>query len=264
MQRISKHPCLTHPAAIQAICQPLLKLYINYFAHVQIDNERRFSAITNHPLYTEHYLKNQFYNIDIHTADWAVSEKYIVWDAIELTGQSANENLLAAQFGVEHIFTLMEKDRNGISYYHFGSNLLGKAINQVYVSNINLLTLFIEYFKEKISNDKIISRSYDMKFPISEAAEGFSTTTRDVALDQRFIRENFLADVQKVSLSAREWEMLRWLHHGKTAREIAEILQLADVTVHKHLSNIKSKTRCYTQFQLGEFFQKNYGQISLK
>ncbi len=60
----------------------------------------------------------------------------------------------------------------------------------------------------------------------------------------------------KSRLSSRQMEVMWWLHQGKTASEIAEILGVADVTIRKHIINIKEKTNCHTMFQLGGYYAK--------
>jgi DNA-binding CsgD family transcriptional regulator len=265
LPNIAKHPSLIYAENVRTICQPLKKLNINYFSHVQIDKSNQFSAIANNPDYGEHYLRNKCYNIDIHTADRNLLGKHVIWDAFELSGKAADENQIAIQCGVDHIFTIIDQDQNGTHYYHFGSNILGKAINQIYLSNIDLLKLFICHFKEKVMSDKLLRQAYDLKFIIGEDAENYSATTHLHQLDSQKIRTAFLKDLRLIhlhqeqhkALSHREIEILMWLHHGKTANEIAQILNIAEITVNKHIANIKEKAKCYTQFQLGEFFSKN-------
>ena len=47
--------------------------------------------------------------------------------------------------------------------------------------------------------------------------------------------------VEPSSLTAREREVLVWVVHGKTNREIAAILLISPGTVRKHLENIFGK-----------------------
>lgn len=261
VSKIVKHPSIVYAEDIKSICQPLQKLKINYFAHVHIDKSKQFSAIANHPRYAEHYLKNKCYNMDIHMADTSILGKYIIWDAIEFSGKSAVEHQTAIQFGIDHVFTIIEADPSGTHYFHFGSNLLDKSINQIYISQIELLKLFVCYFKEKIISNRVLHAAYDLKFSIDDEVNAFEIKTDACQLNQLQMKSDFLNDMQLIKkrklLSAREIEILTWLHHGKTVNEIANILQLADITVNKHIANIKEKAQCYTQFQLGEFFNQS-------
>ena len=257
--KVSTHPALTHAQDVKTICQPLEKLNINYFAHGYIDKSNHLTAISSNPIYFENYLKNKHYNIDIHTARPMTLGDQIMWDAIELTGKCASETEEAKQFGVDHVFTLIEHEKNGTHYYHFASNKMGTAINQVYLNHIDLLKLFVCHFKEKTSTHKVLRQAYDLKFSIDEETEGFLIKGNASQLSS----SGFLKDIKlssatlpaSKSLSIREMEILMWLHHGKTVNDIARILNLADITINKHIANIKEKSGCYTQFQLGEFFK---------
>lgn len=57
--------------------------------------------------------------------------------------------------------------------------------------------------------------------------------------------------------TAREIECINWMIKGKTSLEIAMILNLSERTVETHINNIKKKTKCYKQFQLGYILGKN-------
>lgn len=48
-------------------------------------------------------------------------------------------------------------------------------------------------------------------------------------------------EVEEDLLTKREKEILEWIGHGKSQKEIAEILHLAPKTVDKHISNMKEK-----------------------
>src|SRR3989338_8040869 len=52
-------------------------------------------------------------------------------------------------------------------------------------------------------------------------------------------------------LTVREYECVDYLIRGKTAEEIAIILNISKRTVETHVQNIKRKMNCYNQFRLG-------------
>ena len=254
-----QHPVLTNSQDIKDICQPLETLNITYFAHIQVDHQGLFSAISNNPAFHNHYINNEYYNADIHLASEADLGKYIVWDAIDCHGQSEKMNKEAEAFGIQHTFTIVEKNNKGKHYYHFSTNVTNKSINQSYIRNLELLKLFILHFNDKINPSKILSNAHDIKFSIAENAPGFLLKNGNMTEDKTS-RALFLKKLQLASststpdLSLREIEILSWLHRGKSLNQISEILQLAEITIKKHIAIIKDKTGCYTQFQLGEYF----------
>src|SRR4051794_30499128 len=87
--KISQHPNLIHAHDLRELCRPLENLNITYFTHAHVDNNGQFSALTNNPRFSEHYLRNQYYNADIHLAQTSELGNYVIWDAIERYGLSA-------------------------------------------------------------------------------------------------------------------------------------------------------------------------------
>lgn len=263
IKNVSKHPAILHAQDIADICRPLHKLNITYFSHVNIDKEKKFSALSNHPEFTHHYLKNKYYNVDIHMAEMDSIQNYCVWDSIQYTGLSAKMNVEARELGLRHTFTIIQKNNESQDYYHFATHLHDSSINQRYLANMDLLKLFIMNFKSTMQLSKSLSSVYDVKFSIDDNAQGYTiklpqtpsdnTTMRKSFLDAIQLNEKFLIDGNRF-LSLREIEILYWLHNGKTANDIACLLGIAAITVNKHIANIKTKTQCYTQFQLGELF----------
>ena len=115
-----------------------------------------------------------------------------------------------------------------------------------------------------MNKSRVLSKGYELRFSIKndvdENLAKFSFKNNLTLLRQTFLQS--LHAERKVildnnqSLSLREMEVLIWLHRGKNARDIAQILEVADVTINKHIMHIKKKMECYSYFQLGEKFSK--------
>jgi DNA-binding CsgD family transcriptional regulator len=257
MNKAIKHPVLNVAKSVAEICHPLKILDIGYFSHVRIDKKGHFSALSSSVGFAEHYLVNKYYNADIHMAKNNNHGQYVIWDAIERYGLSEKMFQEAMAFGIDHTFTIIERDTTGDNFYHFASDMRGTSINQVYLSNIELLKLF----NEKVHASKELANVYQHTFTLDQNAAGF--TAKNVLPNEQ---ESRLAFQQAIKLnkklhgrsikplSYREVEILDWLHHGKTTEQIAQILTVSNVTINKHVANIKEKTGCYTQFQLGELY----------
>ena len=56
----------------------------------------------------------------------------------------------------------------------------------------------------------------------------------------------------KQYLTPMELECIRWLHKGKSAELISEILGKSRKTIERQIASIKRKYNCYTLFQLGQ------------
>ena len=261
--KIENHPSLIYAAEIAEICKGLKHLNITYFAHTKVTAEG-LSAITNNPGFCEHYFKNHYYNFDINQAKKGLIKKYFLWDSIERRGQTAKMHEEAGGFGVKHTFTILEKCGNERNYYHFANNANDNSINQVYLTNIDLLEFFIKHFKDKVNNSHL-SKAYDVKFSIDNAESDYQVSCnpemvdmdkqRKQLMNEMDVKEKFHIDATK-TLSIRDIQILLWLHKGKTVEDIANILNLAYVTVNKRIQIIKAKLHCYNQFQLGEKFRE--------
>lgn len=250
MKSIQNHPSLLYAQDISTLCQPLLKLNISYFAHVHIDLAGHFSGVSNNAAFGEHYLKNKYYNADIHMASENKFGHYVIWDAIERSGQSLKMHSEAAEFGVRHTFTIIEKDHTGKHFYHFANNSPSPTINQVYLTNIDLLKLFIAYFKDNIKQSKLLAKAYDIKFKLDTTAKGYIIKTDDKIRvpEIEFIRELKLGThFSNHALSKRQLDCLYYLIRGMTVKEISNYLNLSPKTVEHYLDAAKIKLNCFSR-----------------
>lgn len=261
---IENHPTIICQNDIAEICRPLKKLNITYFCHVNI-NDNRFSALANNPGFHRHYLENEYYNADIHMADSQLIKDHFIWDSIERRGKSLHMHQEAGELGVKHTFTILEKNHLGLNYYHFATNQHDRSINQVYLANLDILKLFTMHFIHQVHQSRQLSRAYDIKFGMDPDADGYTIVSRLDHENNFILRREFLSELKLgnhfqlpngKSLTERQLKILYWLHNGKTISDISSIMHLAEITVHKHVADIKSKTGCYTQFQMGEYFSK--------
>lgn len=259
---IQKHPGILHAVDMQTICQPLSKLGITYFGHVIINKAAEFSALSNNPRFIDHYFTQRYFNADIHLAKSNTINQFCLWDSVNLAGRSAELYRESADFGVCHTFTLHQPNGDEHEYFHFATSKPNPSINQIYLSNLDLLKRFIWYFKERVNQSKILMKAYQFNYSLASTAlfdaEQFSIDDKYTHLRQEFLSETsiekkLLFGNGKI-LSKMDIDILFWMHQGKTVHDISRLLNVAEVTINKHISNMKRKFGCYTQFQLGEKF----------
>lgn len=254
-EKISKHPALNFTQEISDICKPLHNLGITYFAHVHIDKEGNFSALNNNPKFIELYMNNKYYNADIHTADNKKFGNYVIWDALELRGKSKKMDCDAGKFGVKHPFTIIERSENSRDFYHFANNYESKAINQVYITNLDLLKKFVLYFKDSISQSKSLSSAYDIKFELDKNVIGY-TLENDMNFENLNVnRAAFLQDINQSfhtidDFPPQQARCLKLLLEGKTAKEIANQLNLSRRSVEHYIQAIRKKLNCKNKIEL--------------
>lgn len=275
MNKINSHPNQLYANELADICRPLERLNINYFGHAQVDPNGRFAGLNNHPGFMDHYLKNGYFNADIHMAQHSQLGKYVLWDNIVLDKESEKMSCEAIEFGLDHTFTIIETDMNGMQYYHFSSNLIGNSINQEYFRNLDLLERFILYFKEQIQTSKNLNTAYSTTYLLSQDSPKFLaesnqpeiiTNQRELFLQQIKLRSakhishsifsnesiNYIRNYFKGVLSQRETDCLLHTLLGKTAKITANDLGISRRTVEEHLASIKNKINVYSKAELIE------------
>jgi DNA-binding CsgD family transcriptional regulator/PAS domain-containing protein len=83
-----------------------------------------------------------------------------------------------------------------------------------------------------------------------------------LANDSSFSFEYLNKNPSKTYLSKKEIECVNWLIKGKSSSEIAAILHISKRTVEAHMNNVKTKLKCYKQFQVG-YLVGRYGYLLL-
>ncbi len=267
MRKINNHPTIEYTDEIQAICKPLLNLNINYFTHVNIDNASNFSAISTHPEFHKHYLKQCYYHADIHLSDIATHCNFILWDALESSGESTQMQQDAGDFKIRHTFTIVDKNAHGDNYYHFSTSVKENSFNQVYLSNLDLLKLFINYFNNTIDQASHLSKAYDIKFSLHENLAKYTLATHNIsAMRSEFIQSLALQNSNSknksdvlvihkdsqltIPLSKQQAKCLLLLVHGHHAGEMAAKLHLSIRTINHYIEHIKTKLGCRNSKEL--------------
>lgn len=262
---LNKHPLFNYTSEIADICKPLNLLNINYFAHANIDSKKQFSVISSGPHFVEHYLRNHYFNADIHMTEKTLGS-YVMWDFVKLGGKSHKMHTEAGQFGIKHTFTIIEKnDDETYDYYHFASKVPDNSINQMYLANLDLLKVFILHFKENIAKAKHLSAAYNFKILPYDNLSSYTTEEKLISPEIKadFIKQLcwnktnathfFLLDAQLSQvLTLREQECLYFYIHGKSPKEISSILFVSKRTVEQYMENIKIKLNVQNKSQLIE------------
>ncbi len=267
-QKIISHPSLIHNEDLKTICQPLQKLGIHYFAHVNINDASQFSVLSLDPVFIKLYLEKSYYNFDAHFVESRISEQYLIWDTIEREKES---KILYDDFhhcSLGHTFTIMQNNGDSKDCYHFGSWLGNNAINGAYLQNIDLLKKFILYFQDKVNSSKELRAAYDIRFSMTNHEAGYHAKN----LGQVITAEELMPplDLKRFYLNRSTWlsrkeiECLHWLSYGKTADEVAMIMSITQRTVRAHIRNIKDKLNCQSQFQLGIAYAKLQNLIEIE
>lgn len=137
---------------------------------------------------------------------------------------------------IEYGITLIKREEDGFGFYNLGIKSSDSSIINKYVNNLNEYESFIQDFQDKTKN-LFCSAKYLKPHINSESTDD----------DFRKTGHQF----GRLHLTNREYECVNYLIRGKTAEEIAIILNISRRTVETHVQNIKRKMNCYNQFRLG-------------
>lgn len=72
------------------------------------------------------------------------------------------------------------------------------------------------------------------------------------------VKQGIYETGRRYALTMREIECLSYLTTGKTAKEIARLINVAPRTVEAHISNIRFKTGCHTKRDLNQWFEETF------
>jgi DNA-binding NarL/FixJ family response regulator len=123
-----------------------------------------------------------------------------------------------------------------------------------------MLNQFIRYFHHGVKSIPDLLQAYQIKFKLQPNNGSFSLNeyNKDLSLIRNAIMQELTIPDKKDKpinpLTEQQIKIMHWLHLGKTIQDIAIIMNIAEVTVNKHIANIKTRLGCYTQFQLGEIY----------
>jgi len=120
-QLLEQHPSTRYSEDMQTVCRPLKRLQIDYFAHAHFDDNGEFVCNSSNPRFFTEYFRQGFYNYDFHLGEIAKTQRYVLWDFMSLKGETKALYELGLNFGVKHIFTIIDKVDNKINCYHFAA-----------------------------------------------------------------------------------------------------------------------------------------------
>lgn len=259
LDKLKNHPMMLHHQAIKDICNPLNALNITTFSHVRVNNDQSFSCLVTDPDFAKNYMNKKHYNADVHAdKNHCHLLNCLMWDNIEAKGATAEMLQDAADFQFNSIFTIVQKqDDNQVDYYHFGTHLKNRAMNQLYVNQFDLLEQFIQHFNESVKRAPQIAAAYDITVELDQ--KSFIFTEQDRVLFQALIiqREKFLnaLSVQAFNMQIAahpqscqlpyftpgELKTIPMLLEGFTAKEIAKIQGVSYRTVEEYVATLKKK-----------------------
>lgn len=246
---VNSHISLTSNDDIRKICNGFFsgkKININHINYFHKDKSGSVYYLCSNHDWIKHYIESGYTHIGaFETKQYLSNERYVLWDSLDSDDIILKDS--KELINVEHGLTVVQKEKDGISFFNFGNN--NGDINNLnqYINNLMHLNEFIPYFLAKAKN--IIKDANNQRIIVTPKYAPINKE-QDVILKER--------------LSQREMECVYWYLKGKSSGEIAIILEISRRTVETHIENIKLKLDCSNLFQLGyriaamRFFAEGY------
>lgn len=243
MQLSHNHIFYTANANIANIVKPLEKLGINYFSFGRSYHDGSRIYLTNCCHYLDNYFKEGHYltgNTECKPETY--KDQVLFWST------APNQKILndcARAWGIDHGIWIFKSHENYCEIFTFATNSGNDRIINVYLSKMDLLNSFMEYFREKAAS--IIKQAENQKIflPFNKTLDLNNTLikTEDFNILPHKTNRNY-------SLTKRQLQCCLLLTKGKTSREIAASLDLSPRTVEYYLEIAKTKLNCKNKFEL--------------
>ena len=256
-KKLQNHPTLLQTQDLHDLCKPLSFLGVTTFAHLKISPEHQLSVLCNHPTSLINYVHKKYYeadpcvNIKPETTDIG---QYLVWDAVQCQGQTADMLADSTSLDYRHVFTIIKKDADISHFYHFGTHLLNPSIHLMYINNLDLLDRFITYFNVQVKQSKKLLTAYDIVLNSDQRTSCVTVDNKQPLVtnlqDKRklFLRSMLMEDPP--NLTVKEIECAKLLAKGKTAKEIAIQVGLSYRTIEDRINTLKYKLKAQNKSDL--------------
>ena len=243
MNHLSSHILFKKYKKVQTLCLPLTKLGISGFIYMRRYPDGRFIDLSNQIEWTNYFLDkylNEHYptqTVENHmlskqgTFLWSMEPENIVW--------KEGSKL----FGFGNGISIYKKSSEYCEVFCFYGKSTDCFLDKVYVQSFPLLEKFAKYFTEHMSSD--ILSAYEKSDLLVTPEKYVHSEWKIITEEQEkeFVKDLEISSIPSV-LSPREKECIFHSTSGKTAKEVARLVNLSPRTVEVHLANAKRKLGC--------------------
>lgn len=221
---------------VKELCEPYFKrLGLDHFNYIHRDNHSHVTYLCSNQKWLGHYIKKSYPKIGAFEQNTELSQyNYILWNGLD-----KNDPILIdskEMLGVEYGITIIKQEEDGFGFYNLGAKSADSSIINRYVNSLDQYENFILSFQEKANTMLRVAKNLKLCLNSESAIKGAKKSGYQFG---------------NLYLTERELECVNYLSRGKTAEEIAIILNISKRTVETHIKNIKRKMNCYNQFRLG-------------
>lgn len=228
---------------IRQICSILSPYGITHFSHGRNYNSEAYSLFTTHPEFSEIFIREQFYTI----AYCAKASQY--QSCVVLSNQLDIPSISQAQLqtGIANVIVFVKPYKDYVDFWWFGTKPEFSQAKEFYLSNIDLLENFIDYFKQKAS--KLLNELYKHRMIYcgkwNDTTKLVTSEINDINLNATIqqIEENqrLYSIALKKNFTIEELKCASYLIQGFSPKEIARTCDKSVRTIEKQLLSLRYK-----------------------
>lgn len=238
----ANHPYLSTSTDVAEIAKPLEKLGITYFSYSRVEKTGGRIYLLNTPEMLDLYFKGKYYLAGkMEGYPELYKPQIVMWDT--LPSQLVCDAVLRP-LNIDHGMYMIEPHADYCDFFGFATNKGNSSIINTYLTKLDYLQTFANYFKERAS--KIIQKVADKKIilPFNQNIIDFTDTQQtdnDIVANGHEYNAIF---------SARQFEVAKIFMQGKSIKDVARELKLSPRTIETHINLLKSKLKCRRSSEL--------------
>lgn len=258
---------------INQICTPLAQHFdITAFFYLRVFDDGHYIMLSNHDAFLEvAVVGDNIFRTEYFSQQVELYCKYEplkdIWpeDVQDLTIEIMRER------GLRNGFNIIREVDGSLEAVGFSNAKEQSQVKQFYAMHMKTLEDFVDNFR--ILAGDMCDPSGPANLGFSPYVHGnhskierlFKTTTpwERKIIDfnnsiQFLVKQEMVETGKRYSLTLREIECLSYLTTGKSAKEIARLINISPRTVETHISNIRLKTRCQTKTEMTVWFEETF------
>lgn len=218
------------------MCEPYFKkLGLDHFNYIHRDTQGRVTYLCSNHNWLTHYLKKCYPKIGAFEQNIELSQyNWVLWNGLDADDRIITDSKEIT--GVKYGIAIVNKEEDGFGFYNIGTVSSNPGIVNKYINEISQYENFITEFQEKCNG--LIRTAKKFKLDLKPGLRTNLTNKPGYHFGNLYFTQ-------------REFQCINYLVRGKTAGEIAIILNISKRTVETHIQNIKRKMNCFNQFRLG-------------
>lgn len=258
-QEVVADHIVSNLSEVQKTTDPLHTIFgIDYFTYHRIDRDGRYMVLLDRPDWAEHYVSEKLYlqdpylqHVDAYTSGLCM---------VDMNGSETYKQLVmeaGSKFDMDLGVCLLQKQDDVVEFFGFSASKTRSTLNQLYLSQPNLLVAFAEHFKRQHAKT-ILKLKANAPFLTELKGQKLSSRPLNLQLDHdkhlSFLNALGMQSYVKQFnlLSLREKECFTWLLRGKSAKETALQMSISPRTVESYFENVKVKLDCWGKNEVFE------------